>query len=216
MEWKSNYVSMSDYIGANEAVKKSEIPEIPAIYQWILDFGSGSQSADDWRAFLTGLKSLEGPKLFADDISHMELVGRVSHQAFAPDFEEDLVAILSEGGDLGRWAGSVLCMMQRPLYVGITTNLSDRVYKHLFQDEGLADDLGSMFPIANCALVYLELPDELLAAIYAEAEEEAGPGEVDEPSGASRLDPPRELRVVEYAAIRTAMPIFNSVKRKQK
>jgi hypothetical protein len=198
---------MRTFMAASGPMQASLIPPIPALYYWVIDFDGHRRTADEWRELLQRFSSLQGPKQRSGSISHLDLECRVSPEVISPDFRDELIRILTDEAEVASWASKVLLTLQRPLYVGITSDLAERVDEHFNAYDGLNNDLGEQLDISDCSLFYFELPVSILDEVFA-----LNPESPDDP-GDGRAVLPRALRVAEYAAIRTAMPLFNTVKR---
>lgn len=212
------YVSMRSYIGAADLVQLNLIPlNLPAIYYWIVDFAGEPRSADEVERLFRAYAGIRGKRQNIQSLEHLDLFGYVSPEPIKPEKFAELVDLFTVP-ELQEWASDVLTRIQRPLYVGRTSDLSRRVKEHLDRSNGLNDDFQKRFDISDCALVYFELPDILLDKMnLADPPESA-----EEDPSFNALETadylidnsvlPTEVNVLEYIAIRTGMPVFNQVK----
>ena len=51
----SVYVSMREYMAASKAKQQSLVPDIPALYYWIVDFGGPARNADECTELLRAI-----------------------------------------------------------------------------------------------------------------------------------------------------------------
>lgn len=209
------YVSLRTYKGLNEDQRSVMIPPVPAIYSWVFDFTA-----------LLGLK----PESIHNSISKFEDQKGQLHKSrlgnydrttlqterppMRPERRDRIVFEIQNQTSIGRTAASLATLQQRPLYCGITTNLSVRLDAHLSGSTDLVNRIGAI-EMADCALLWTHIDAEIPDPSDGSCDDSSGTDDLlDSDLTSADFDEVAaqevvELTMLESLLIRTSMPLMN-------
>lgn len=191
------YFTIAEYLSWNSTIKSAMVPATPALYMWVRPMRlTDDHALERWLGARLRVDSATvGPYATVELTSMLPKLGPRKIQIF-----DHLPA------DQRAWVTSVVQRLQRPLYIGITLNLAERLDAHLRDGSRLREYLWSVsIDIMNCGVQYFLPPGE--SPDFLADDEEYGLG------SSSEIDVPRRLRnslqLAEALAIRAAQPYLN-------
>lgn len=212
------YVPMATYLGMDELERSVRIPERSGLYVWLYDFTpllaqSCEDSADKIRIFL----SERGRRSVREDLG-AAVEWQAARPAMPPPRRLALGQLLESASPVAVAVAQSATAFQRPLYVGITSNLRRRTDEHLESSRDLASRV-TKFAMRNCCLSWLELPAEFCLGTSreplpegeasADTDEDATHQEFLSVAERDRNSLSDAARAVESLLIRTMQPYFN-------
>jgi hypothetical protein len=210
----SGCVSIQDYYGLSAGQMELVFPELPGIYVWTFDFLSLlGRPAEQVRDALKCFLAQEGVPRRGKSTDHSI---RISWNHVRKDLElerlEALVVEISEVSDLGQVIAKSATRFQRPLYVGIASNLKNRIESHLKGDSSDLLKRIDAINIRDCAVEWAVFDNAV--AYQPPVAGEGGPRALlassqEEDEGTEEITLPHLLRSFESLLIRTAQPLLN-------
>jgi hypothetical protein len=226
-DWRR--VAMGAYIGMGKVEREAAIPELPGIYVWSFDFtqllGRDVQTIDEGiRRFLVqeGRRSVN-----RDEATTIEW--RATRRAMPAERRKTVATVIARERDLARQLATAATVFQRPLYVGITSNLRRRTDQHLTSGRDLGSRLSGI-GLRSCCLWWLDLPTDVCITNGEPGGRQEDDFSFDDPEradrgvggdfeGDSELESPIDetddrvltdlAKSIESLLIRTSQPYFN-------
>jgi len=201
MDENSGSFRIKDYLGWPKHVQAMKVPNGPGLYVWTRELPKGIDNAEEINSWLS-------PALRSD----FGLVGPYSSIALhtaAPALTPAKVLLLQEsmGQPEFSWTRSMVAQWQRPLYVGISINLRQRLGNHLSYGSRLRQYMAQAnYEVVNCRFTYYMPPFVTIVDEWEDDKEEGIDTDQAAPVPESLV---RNLRLVESLIIRLAQPYFN-------
>ena len=194
---------IKDYIGWANHVRDMKVPTSAALYVWTRELPEGSG-----KTLGINFNSWVGTNLRTDS-AQVGPYSSIAIQTASPSLGPAKIAILESlpASPLFDWTREMATRWQRPLYVGITVNLRQRLCNHMAYRSLLRQYMAdASLPIIDCRLTYFTPPYEAPAAPWEDESEEGLEVEQATPVPTSLV---RSLRLTEALVIRLAQPYLN-------
>lgn len=198
----SGSFKVKDYIGWQKHVREMKVPAAPSLYIWTREIPEGStglaESLTEWLdlnlrtdlgrvgPYSSVQVTVKSPPLSANKV-----------QQYISFSERDSVA----------WIRDLSTQWQRPLYIGITTNLRQRISNHLSfgsRLRGYMSEIG-MEPV-DCRVNYFNPPISFGTRTWDDPNEEGIDTNQESPLPPDLV---KVLRLTEALLIRVAQPYLN-------
>ncbi len=209
-------VAVREWLGAARAKQQAMLPASPGIYVWMLDLrrplGESRNGGAELLSSINEALHPSAPKRFSGRIRPYTALSL--HDELPPltkAVESQIKEIASMDVVAAEWAFLCPTILQRPLYVGKSKNLRNRLRDHLNGQTSLARYLrGVGLTLKDCAIMLAEVqpaPPEVIDEIdilddsWDEFEDESLEG----------LDPTIStlISAAESLTIRTSRPLLN-------
>lgn len=190
-----------DYLGWAKHVREMKVPSAPALYVWTRELPESSQLSAEINKWI-------GPSL-RTDAGRVGPYSSVALQTASPGLGPAKVELLREMAALPTfaWTRNLAARWQRPLYVGITVNLRQRLSTHMAYDSSLRQYMSDAnYEMARCRVTYFHPPYDATDLSWDDDEEEGVDLEQDTPIPEVLI---RSLRLTEALIIRLAQPYLN-------
>lgn len=192
---KIRTVRVREILAKRPEIQKRLVPEIPGLYVWTRDPASWfSKDKTQTKQNLSDIVGQIGRQRTGKLSPYWKITLQEQRVPFRPRKLDILSTVLTSHNErLKQWLFDVAAQIQRPLYIGLTGDLNDRIVsRHLAQSSTLRQRLASAgVDIFDCVVSWTPLPQDCLGEACADVTEES------------------LLRAVESLLIRLAMPLFN-------
>jgi hypothetical protein len=213
-EGEVNELKIEEYEGFDDLQKSVALPSPVGLYVWFFDFarlvgGSRSHIEARLRAFFTH----QGRRIRSESDPFLDIEWRATRLHMLHDRYTHIVDALESGSREGQTFASLATRFQRPLYVGISTRLPQRIEEHL---SGATRLRGSLLPLTpeDCVVHWTPLDAQDVPGINISTPIGVPPfAETDTPHADEQeprdLPLPRQLAILESLLIRTSAPLHN-------
>lgn len=188
-------IPIRKYVGTHDNRRDSLVPSVSGVYVWTRNLAvCKSTERADAKSALQDCVGLIGKPREGDIYPYWSVSLKERRRKF-PTAKFDTLAdtFSSPQTPFQTWLIQIGNLIQRPLYIGYTTDISQRLEQHLRQDSTLRTKLrNGEVDILDCVFNWAEIPGtNHEAAAVGNAEIEAW------------------LKAAESLLIRLAMPLFN-------
>lgn len=185
-------VNIQTYNGMNTEQREIQLPQVSAVYVWRFDFNALlNQGPTQIREALRRFFGHQGRRIRPIGDPFLSMEWRARREPMKPDRLDSVVNDLALATPNGKALADLATSLQRPVYVGVSTQLGSRIEAHLSGDTRLRDDIRPL-ELSDCAVEWTPIEVTQFAASIEEGD---------------LL--PNELTHIESLLIRTSTPFLN-------